>query len=167
MTTRRSTRATSTSFRSPTVATAPTTRCACLTRATNYEPSSSARSPGSRSSRKLHPDPRQPAALRCLDDPLDALLRFENLALCSPLVQMDFSLDLVHLADQAGDFELNAAQLAAVTKAPQGQIHQRHRCDDAEAAADQDEDVDSGMHPQSLANHAAGGKDAAVRTSGF
>src|SRR6266516_5197586 len=113
---------------------------------------------------ELHSNSRQAATLRRPDDTLDVLLRLENLGLGGPLVLMDLALDLVHLFHEPRDLELHALQLARIPDAAGREVDQRSGRDDAEAAADQDEDVDAGLHPLSLATATGRRKDAAVGT---
>ena len=79
---------------------------------------------------------------------------------------MDLALDLVHLFHESRDLELHALQLARVADAAGREVDERRRRDDAEGAADQDEDVDAGLHPLSLATLGCRRNDAAVRTCG-
>src|SRR6266516_80635 len=115
---------------------------------------------------ELHSNSRQAATLRRPDDTLDVLLRLEDLGLGGPRVLMDLALDLVHLFHEPGDLELHALQLARIPDAAGREADERHGRDDAEAAAEQDEDIDAGLHPLSLANAACRRKDAAARTCG-
>ena len=61
-----------------------------------------------------------------------------------PLVAVDLALELVHLEHQAGDLQLELAQVPPVTNAPHREVEKRERRNDAERATQHDEHIEHG-----------------------
>ena len=59
--------------------------------------------------------------------------------MCRSLILVHLALELVYLAHQVGDLELEATHFASLAIAPEREIAQEHRAEDAERAADEHE----------------------------